>query len=142
MIIYIVSRGELEASKSQTQMFKKSGSNMLTCTLSSGLKVGPTDYPGIGQIVRMFLPFLLFENELSFCIYSPTNFWLHDKQIYTFLMKKIGNPSTALLVVLKHSMRTLVHKFTKTCRALCQLDRKSTRLNSSHSGESRMPSSA
>ena len=35
----------------------------------------------------------------------------------------------------------LVAKFINTIES-CKLDRKSTRLNSSHSGESRMPSSA
>ena len=48
----------------------------------------------------------------------------------------------ARLVVMKDLMNTIMVEGTSVRDHVLKIDRKSTRLNSSHSGESRMPSSA
>ena len=50
--------------------------------------------------------------------------------------------SQAMTDFLKHYLEVYFLEKPEEAQKICQQDRKSTRLNSSHSGESRMPSSA
>ena len=62
-----------------------------------------------------------------------------DQELYAQLALKIQTKSGDVVPFVFNDAQQIFHKW---CEDTLAADRKSTRLNSSHSGESRMPSSA
>ena len=72
--------------------------------------------------------------------------WTSHPSVYAVAVKSTADVVAAVNFARTHRLRLVVkgggHSYQGTSNAADSLDRKSTRLNSSHSGESRMPSSA